>query len=178
MAAILSDPPVSAALPRRRFTADEYARLTSLGLFDGERLELLFGEIIESEALRTLFGAGFRIRVQLPLVLTGSQSIPEPDVAVVLGGPRDFSSDHPTGAALVVEVSDTTLEADQTTKALAFARGGIEEYWLVNINERTLEVRRQPSPTGYRSLQTFLETDRIAPLVAPEKRVLVADILP
>ena len=194
MATAISDPPISPALTRRLHTATEYAQMTSLGFFDGERLELIFGELIQkempqrpahatavdlaAETLRTLFTQSFRVRIQLPLALAGSQSVPEPDVAVVEGSPRDFATEHPAHAALVVEVSDTTLEADRTTKALAYARGGIEDYWIVNVNERTVEVRRQPTESGYQSLQTFRETESVAPLVAPQSLITVAELLP
>jgi Uma2 family endonuclease len=194
MALATSDPPINVTLTRRRHTVEEYNRLTALGFYDGERLELLFGEIVEksmpqrpahatavdlaAEVCRCIFAAGYRVRVRLPLALTGSQSVPEPDIAVVQGGPRDSTDSHPTTAALVIEVSDTTLEADQTTKALAYARGGITDYWVVNINERTLEVRRQPGASGYRSLQTLGEQDSVAPLIAPGQPALAADLLP
>jgi Uma2 family endonuclease len=79
---------------------------------------------------------------------------------------------------LIIEVSDTTLEYDQTIKATIYATAGIEDYWIVNINERTVEVRRQPGPSSYRSLQTYTETDTIAPLFNPTASILVADLLP
>ncbi len=183
--------PASAA--RRRFSVEEYARLTSLGLFDGEKLELLFGEIIQKEmpqrpahrlAISLILpialdwsGPNHHVLCQLPLQLGGS--VPEPDFALVPGEPRDYSDAHPTtSATLVVEVSDTTLEADQTTKALLYASAGITDYWIVNLVERTLEVRREPGGSGYRSLQTFGEEDLVAPLIAPGQPVRVSDLLP
>jgi Uma2 family endonuclease len=181
-----------ASLPRRRFSVEEYERITALGLFDGERLELLFGEIVEKEmpqrpahrlSLSLILpiamawsGPDNHVLCQLPLQL--GSSVPEPDIAIVPGQPRDYTSAHPTTALLIIEVSDTTLESDQTTKAVLYAAAGIGDYWIVNLNERTLEVRRQPTASGYRSLQTFVETDRVAPLAAPSQPVLVADLLP
>jgi Uma2 family endonuclease len=179
-------------LARRRFSVEEYARLASLGLFDGENLELLFGEIITNEMPQRpahrlsvslilpialdWSGPDHHALCQLPLQL--GSSVPEPDICIVPGQPRDYSDAHPTTATLIIEVSDTTLETDRTTKAMLYADAGIEEYWILNLVERTLEVRRQPGASGYRSLQTFGEQDSVAPLIAPDRSALVSDLLP
>ena len=185
------DPPVSPTLTRRRFTPDEYAWLIAEGFFDGERLELIDGELIEimpqKPAHRLVVslvlpialrwsGDTHHVLCQSPLRL--GESVPEPDIAIVPGQPRDYRDAHPTAAALIVEVSDTTLEYDRTTKALLYAHGGIEDYWLINVNNRTLEVRRQPTDSGYLSLQIYSEGDAVAPLAAPYDPVAVADLLP
>jgi len=184
----------------RLWTCDEYHRASELGLFGpDERLELLEGEIITkvspqskphaqsivltAEALRRLFSEGYHIREEKPLVLT-DRSEPEPDIVVVRGTSRQ-SPDHPTPATavLVVEVSESTLTFDRTEKAVAYARSGIAEYWIVNLRARCLEVHRDPGPvqaeeTGYRSKQTLAEDGEIAPLEKPGYRVAVADLLP
>lgn len=76
--------------------------------------------------LERLFNDGVYVRVQLPMVL-GESSKPEPDLAVVVGTPRDYLESHPSTALLIVEISDTTLIPDQTTKSSLYARAGIEE---------------------------------------------------
>jgi Uma2 family endonuclease len=178
--------------PRRLWTVAEYERFIALGVFGPEeRLELINGEIIEkmpqgpshantvdlcTEVLRNLFGAGVRVRVQVPLRFT--DSIPEPDVAIVEGGPRDFVNQHPTTALLVVEISDSTLDFDRETKGPMYARAGIADYWIVNLNERRVEVRRQPGADGYASVATFGEGESVAPLARPDAPVAVADLLP
>ena len=175
-----------------RWSVEAYEHVVALGGFSPDkRIELIEGELIEimpqnpphattielaEEACRVILLSGFRVRVQLPLRFT--TSVPEPDIAVVQGGLRSFSSAHPTTAVLIIEVSDTTLEYDQTIKAGIYAAVGIEDYWVLNINERTVEVRRQPGPSGYRSLQTFTEADTVAPLFNPTASVKVADLLP
>jgi Uma2 family endonuclease len=124
------------------------------------------------------------VRTQLPLVFT-LYNKPEPDVAVVIGSFRDYSTMNPTTAVLVVEVSDSTLLTDQTTKAAVYARAGIREYWIINIPGRLLEVYREPSampgqPLGhhYRSITRYSEDGILSPLAAPEGIVSVADLLP
>ena len=188
-------------LPNRwRWTVDEFQRAYDLGVFGFDaKLELIEGEIVKKmsqkgphacairaveEAMRRVFAAGHDVRTQLPLVFTPYNK-PEPDVAVVTGSFRDYSTMNPTTAVLVVEVSDSTLLTDQTTKAAVYARAGIREYWIVNIPGRLLEVYRDPAtmpsqPLGhhYRSITRLGETDVAAPLAAPESPVSVADLLP
>ncbi|MCX6367173.1 MAG: Uma2 family endonuclease [Armatimonadetes bacterium] len=175
-----------------RWSVEAYERVVALGGFPQEkRVELIEGELVEIMPQKPAHritvslilpialswsGDGHHVLCQSPLRLVNS--VPEPDISIVAGQPRDYAAAHPTTAALVVEVSDTTLEYDQTVKAAIYAAAGIEDYWIVNINERTVEVRRQPGPSSYRSLQTYTETDTIAPLFNPTASILVADLLP
>ena len=87
------------------------------------------------------------VRAQLPIIVD-DYSIPEPDIAVVPGGPLDYLESHPDTAALLAEISDTTLRTDQGSKLKIHARSGLPEYWIVNLNERQLEVYREPSAGG------------------------------
>lgn len=184
----------------RRWTRDEYQQLADSGVLrPDERVELIAGEIIAvppqhsrhatgvrlaEDALRALFGVGFDVRAQLPLAL-GQDSQPEPDVAVVVGTPRDFSEAHPTSALLVVEVADTTLTFDRETKSSLYAAAGIPEYWIVNLVHRQIEIHRDPSAMpetpfgrGYRTRTIGLPGETInAPLPAGSP-LAVDDLLP
>lgn len=185
---------------RHKWTRAEVRRFYETGaLSPDDRLELLFGELVtkmgmnEPHAgvlllldamLRTIFGVGFVLRVQLPFV-AGDESEPEPDVAVVAGNLRDAFAQHPTQAALIVEVSDATLAFDLGAKASLYAQAGIEDYWVIDINNRLLYVHRQPliSPalpggSGYQVVSRLTENDSISPLVAPGNSFSVAEILP
>ena len=184
---------------RYDWTVSEFEKLFDLGFFAPDaRLELVEGEIwkkmtqnephavalsLTEFALSGIF-ADCYTRNQQPLLL-GDNSKPEPDLAVVTGVPRDYLASHPTTAELVVEISDATLRADQTTKAALYARALVAEYWIVNLVECTLEVRRQPSPMaggllghGYRSTQILLPGESIAPLGAPDNSIGVDELLP
>ena len=187
--------------PRRmRWTRARYEALINSGLLTpDDRLELLEGEIVEKmthngphatglrlteKLLNRIFTEGYDVRAQLPLAL-GDRSEPEPDVAVVTGTPRDYKQSHPTTAVLVVEISDSTLRVDRTTKASLYARAGIPEYWILNITERVLEVYRQPVPMrgkplgyGYAEILRLSETERFTPLSSPDFSIAVADLLP
>ena len=134
-------------------------------------------------AVRAAFGSGWRFRIQLPLVLS-QHTDPIPDVAVV-AGVLVGSPGHPTTAALVVEVADTTLDTDTTTKAELYATAGIADYWVLDVTNRVLLVFRDPVPlpaglgaTAYRTQLTLNPTDRVSPLAAPTASILVSELLP
>lgn len=183
----------------RRWTRQEYDRLIEIGLLqEDDPIELIEGRLVVAEpqhdpharavelvaeALPLALGRRWRIRVQLPLAL-GPDSEPEPDVSVVRGTPRDAPSGHPTTAALVVEVENSSLRLDRGPKARVYARAGIADYWIVNLIDRVLEVHREPSgprPGGqsaYAAVHTLDADAIIAPLAAPPARIAVADLLP
>jgi Uma2 family endonuclease len=96
------------------------------------------------EAIASLLPAQFHFRSQDPITLVDGE--PEPDGAVVRGRSRDFMSRHPepTEIPLVIEVADTSLERDRGIKMRGYARGGIAEYWIVNLIDRTIEVYTDP----------------------------------
>lgn len=103
---------------------------------------------------------------------------PEPDLAVVPGGPRDHLDEHPSAAALVVEVAESSLDYDRREKAGLYARAGFVEYWIVNLRDRCLEVHRQPSPAGYGEVTSLAADVTISPIEAPGARIAIASLLP
>ena len=104
---------------------------------------------------------------------------PQPDVIVFRATAADFQSAAPQPAdlALVVEISDTTLNFDLTVKAALYARAGIAEYWVVDLNGRRLIVHRQPDSGAYKSVAAYGENERVAPLASPQQSLLVRDVL-
>jgi Uma2 family endonuclease len=183
----------------KRWTREEYDRMIEAGIFaPGERVELLDGEILMSpqnsphstgisltvEALRVAFGEGYHIRTQMPIALD-AYSEPEPEVSVVRGSPRDCRDAHPSSPLLVVEVTDTTLAYDRDQRGSLYARAGLEDYWVLNLGRRHLEVYRDPVPSSqarygwsYRTVRYYTADESVTPLAAPQARIAVADLLP
>ena len=97
--------------------------------------------------------------------LTFRDSEPEPDVSVVAGKAGDFSS-HPATAALVVEVSVSTLAEDRELADL-YAENGVTEYWIVNAAGRCIEVYREPVAGHYTSMMTIREGQSVTCVAVP-----------
>ena len=131
-------------------------------------------ELVET-AIRSAFGAGWRVRNHSPLVL-GQDLDPEPDLAVVAGSPRG-SSGHPTTADLVIEVADSSLGFDTTDKRLLYARAGIADYWVIDVHGRRLLVYRDPQAGDYATQQVVGPAGSVSPLALPTAVVRVADLL-
>ncbi|NKQ36920.1 MAG: Uma2 family endonuclease [Chloroflexi bacterium] len=168
-------------------------------LTENDRLELLEGFLVEkmtinpphsfvtetiSEMLARLFPDAFFVNTQQPVTLPDSE--PEPDVSVIRGKRRDFVQHHPgpDDVVLLIEVSDATLQQDQTWKKRIYARAEIPVYWIVNLPDRQIELYSEPSgasahPT-YRHLVTYQEDDEIPVAVdGVETAVLpVRELLP
>ena len=176
-----------------RLSRTEFDRAVEAGVFDPDaRLELVDGDLLAMtpqgsrhatgvdlvvDSLRHAFHTGFHVRMQLPLAID-DYSEPEPDVAVVTGGIRDYREAHPTTALLVVEVSDDSLRRDRTVKQRLYARCGIPEYWILALPDARLEVYRDPAADGYRTVTIHRTGESIAPLARPEARIAVDDLLP
>lgn len=188
-------PPPAAGVRPFRWTREQYYRLGELGFFRGKRVERIRGEIVEmspinwphelgkiktADVLRAVFAGLGWVHQTGPLPQEGSD--PEPDVAVFPGLATDYT-DHPTNPLLVVEVADTSLTYDTTTKVELYAEAGHPEFWVVDIPNRRLLVFRDPHPIAagghtYRTRLAYGPGDAVAPLAAPEAAVKVADLLP
>jgi Uma2 family endonuclease len=183
-----------------RWSRPAYGRLIDEGILcEDDPIELLNGRLVVREpkhslhstatqlvveTLRMVFGTGWVIRVQEPIAAS-RWSEPEPDIAVVPGRPRDYLADHPARPVLVVEVAQASLRLDRTRKAAIYARARVEDYWIVNLVDRALEIYREPARLdapgrrwGYRSIETLGLDASVSPLAAPGARIAVADLLP
>lgn len=190
-------PSIEADAETRRWRRTEYERLVDLGFFVGERLELLDGVLavrepqgsshaaITAQIARVLdaaFGPAWHVRLQAPLALD-DDSEPEPDVAIVSGEPRDYLRHHPSTAALVVEVADSSLRLDRRVKAALYAQARLPEYWIANLVDGVLETYRDPGPDAasgwaYHIRRVLDRSQIVVPLLAPAARISVGDLLP
>lgn len=180
------------------FSRDEYYRLGELNFFGDSKVELIGGEILTvppqsnwhangiealAEFFRKAFGSGCWVRVQMPLDLSPN-SVPDPDVAVVEGARSSHrTKQNPTTALVVAEVSESTLRDDQTRKQSLYAASGIQEFWIVNLVKRQLEVYRDPvadpkQPFGWRygSVAVYQPGSQVAPLARPSESLDAADL--
>jgi Uma2 family endonuclease len=179
-----------------RWTVEQYQQAGELGWFEGQRVQLIEGKVIQMNPMGEPHAIGttnlayafidklprtLRVRSQMP-IYPNNISAPEPDIAVV---DADLIGQRLSTARLVVEVSDATLAFDRTTKATLYASAQVPEYWIVNVNARTLEVLREPieddaEPLGWRygSAQTLRENASLAPLCAPDVTFSVSELLP
>lgn len=173
----------------RPLKRSEYDRMIELGMFEEERVELILGMLVKmspqraphastierlTELLATRLQGRWRLRVQLPLALS-DDSEPEPDVAVVALG--NYDAEHPTSALLVIEVAETTLRTDRS-KAAVYASSRIGEYWIVNLDARTVEVYSSPDRDRYAEARTLRVGDTLQPLALAGVAIEVAEILP
>jgi Uma2 family endonuclease len=183
-----------------RFTRAQFRDLDKHGFFIDRRVCLIHGEIIDlskmnephasgisaiAETFRVVFGPGHYVREQKPLDVD-TDNDPFPDVTVVPGHFRDYRN-APTApdvslARVVVEVADSTLFFDTTTKAELYATAGVQDYWVLDVENDRLLVFRDPQPGAgtvtYRTTLTLVAGDTITLLAVPGTPIAVADLIP
>ena len=175
----------------RRITVDEYHRMVEAGVFDeDERIELLDGLLVPmspqspdhadlvqwlTNRLVRLIGPDYEVRPQLPLT-AGATSEPEPDLAIVPAGRARRA--HPKTAPLVIEVARDSLRKDRLLKASLYAKAGVLEYWMVNAEERCVEVHRDPDPVAgrYVAVQTLQRGQALTSAILPQVRIDLSEM--
>lgn len=187
-------PPAAESAGPHRFTREQYYQMADLGFFQDRRVELIAGEIFDmspqsnshvvalarcARALDRAFGDAFIVRSQANLRLGASD--PEPDIAVTSLA-DSMAPLSPASALLVVEISLTSLAYDRTAKASLYAAAGIADYWIVNLSNNTVEVRRQPIADAaarfghsYSHLATLSPPAQLGPLALPSAAIAIAD---
>jgi len=177
---------------RKRWSRTEFEFLETACLLKG-RYELLDGEIITKMGqnrrharvlslllayLAAAFGAE-RVQSQATMEVREDDRIlnrPEPDAAVL----REDIDRNASGedVLLAVEVSDTTQADDYGHKVALYARAGITEYWVLDLNRRLLTAFRRPQEGEWLVRDDYAEGDTVSPLSAPQSVILVSELLP
>lgn len=171
--------------PRKRWTREECAALEPTGLFEKKRLELIEGDLISKRGKKRPHVNAFTLVHLWLLEAFGKQLVnaeapidvhpsdiplnePEPGLIVLKRESATFVSGNPQphDISLVVEISDTTLTFDLTTKAALYARAGIVEYWVLDVTGRRLFVHRNPASGKYGTVTVYGEHEAVAPLAA------------
>jgi Uma2 family endonuclease len=176
--------------PLRRYTRAEYDDLVAKGMFVNERVELMFGMVVDMSPIdpshirstltllqRLMASIGDRAEVacQMPIAAT-EDSEPEPDIYVTPSGPT--WSEHASRAYLVVEVSNSSLAYDRTEKALLYGLAQIDEYWIVDLVHGLVEIRRDRDAGVWRTITTYRRGDTLQMLAFPDVTIAVSEILP
>lgn len=179
----------------RLWTVEEYHQMAAAGIFHPEeRVELIAGKIIRMSAKGTAHTAAVRRTARILRNLLANQaevytqdpiqlddfSEPEPDIAVVRIDPLDYADHHPTPSEiyLIIEVADSSLKYDRETKGKAYAKSGLADYWVLDVNERKLHVFREPNQEGYHSEVIFSEEASVSALQFPDVAIALQDMLP
>jgi Uma2 family endonuclease len=177
-------------LPLKRFTREQTHRMMDAGAFDG-RFELLDGYIVDktgqkpthASAIRRLFKLLLSLHsaelllIQAPIDVAEEDRVrnePEPDIAVLNCDKPEFETRHPRGdeLALLIEVADSSLRTDKTLKRDLYARAGVPEYWIVDLQNRCVIVHKNPADGVYGAISTLTEETEIAGAIS------VSQILP
>ena len=186
---------MAVAVNRHRFTVDQYHRMLEARILTkDDRVELIEGEILEmapigarhastvdriTRLLITRLGDRAIVRVQGPIVLPVQVSEPQPDVAVLRPRADFYRAAHPQpdGVLLVIEVADTTVEPDRRWKLPLYARAGLREVWLVDVNAERLELYGEPGSSGYRRARVLARGEAVAAEALPDLTFQLADLL-
>lgn len=179
---------------RHRFNVTEYYRMAEVGVLKLDaKVELLNGQIIDVGRATPLHAAITRLVAEPLLNLTDESCIVSihnpvrlddynevhPDVMLLKYRSDYYSTRHPGTEAvlLLIEVGDSTLEYDREEKLPAYGRAGIAEVWIVNLQDATIEVYREPHFTGYGSKTVLRAGDQAKPQAFPDIALDVAELL-
>lgn len=159
-------------LTPRRFTAGEYHQMIEAGVFgQDERLELIDGEIVQMSPIGDRHAACVRrliallsrlfadlaiVDAQDPIVVDVAYA-PQPDLALLRPRADYYATQTPTTAdcLLIIEVADTSAEFDRQIKAPRYARGGVAELWLIDLERDVVVAYRDPAGDAYQHVQVF-----------------------
>jgi Uma2 family endonuclease len=189
----LTTPPLSLA-HKRLFTVEEYYRMAEAGILtEDDRVELLEGEItamsplgsrhagcvnrLSNSLFEALHGRAL-VAVQNPIRLS-PRSEPQPDLTLLRPRADSYASAHPgpEDVLLLVEVAESSAGYDRDTKLPLYARSGISECWLVDLEARRVEIHREPAPDGYRDVQRLVAGQSLTCLALPGLQIRVEDVL-
>jgi Uma2 family endonuclease len=184
---------VEVAATRRRFSRAEYYRMAEVGILrEDDRVELIRGEIVEmapigrrhlaftgnlNQLLAARLAGRAIVWMQNPIVLS-EDTEPQPDIAVLRRRPVSYKEREAWAedALLIIEVADSSLAYDRSTKLRFYAAAGILEYWVVDCTAEAVEVHRTPGPDGYRDVRLVTGQATLSPQAFPDVALSTAEI--
>ncbi len=186
---------MAVSMTKRRFTVDEYYTMARSGILrEDDRVELIEGEITQMNPIgsrhmacvKRIVDCFLALQVEKKALMNIQDPIrldefnePEPDVALLKPRADFYENQHPgpADALLIVEVSDTSLAYDRDVKVPLYARFGIPEFWIADVENKIVTVYRAPSPRGYEEMKTFRAGQTLSPLAFPELNMAVESIV-
>lgn len=181
---------------RHRVSVGDYHRMAEAGIFgEDDRVELIDGEIVDmapigsrhasvvtqlNRMLSLAVGSRAIVKVQDPLHLD-ARSEPQPDLMLLKPRHDFYAAAHPEASdvLLLVEVGDATARFDREIKLPLYARHGIAEVWLLDLETRQIEVCRAPrAASDDYAERTATSAGPIAPRLLPECQVEVGTLFP
>jgi Uma2 family endonuclease len=185
-------------ITKHKFNSAQYHLMAEAGVFNNllsdrvttKRIELIEGEIIEMSPIGAKHGAcvarlqsWFHLHLSSKVIIWTQTSIkldegsePQPDLTL-LRLRKDFYEERlplPADILLIVEVADSTIIYDREVKIPLYAKFGIPQAWLIDLNSRNLTEYTEPRSAGYKTSQRFEIGDFVKCLDA---EIAIADIL-
>lgn len=174
---------------RRKLRRVEYDRMVEAGLFQGERLELIRGELVAVMSpigvkpammvtaldrwLHQACPDGLAVRCQQPLICA-DDSEPEPDLALVPYEPA--ATEHPMRAMLVIEVADSSRDVDLIGKAALYAESDVDEYWVIDLQDACVHVHRDRAGGAWQTVSIHAADVRLSPRALPDLAVSLDEL--
>lgn len=184
---------MSVDVVRRRFTVDEYLKMVETGILnEDDRVELLDGDVVKmappgpdhnapTGILNRLLVLGVGSRAVVlpgPTLRLSNRSAPEPDFVLLRPDPRNYRDRYaePGDVLLLVEISDSSLRRDREVKLPLYAAAGIPEYWIVDVQNETVELYKDPAGSSFASAGNFRRGESVSPTAFPDLRIAVDEI--
>lgn len=180
---------------RRPFSVAEYDQMVATGILrDDDRLELIEGEIIAmspigprhaacvrrlTQVLNGLLAGRSQVSVQCPVAIP-DWSEPNPDLALLVPRTDFYSGAHPLPRQVqaLIEVADSSLAYDTQAKAPMYAKAGIRELWVVDLNANRILVHARPRTGRYSVVRPYTLGDHFTSQRFPGVEFVVRDLLP
>lgn len=187
--------PLLLTLPRHKLSLEDYYKMGEAGILgEDSRVELIEGELIDMAPIGSRHVRAVNIltellvpqargvavvSVQNPVSLPPDNG-PQPDIALLKPRADNYGDSLPTAqdVLLIIEVADTTAKYDREVKAALYARHGIQEFWLVDVQGKAVEIYQEPGSKGYRKLLRPETVETISPVSLPDVHVPLGEIWP
>ncbi len=186
--------PMQIEVARKRFTVEDYYRMAEAGILtESDRVELIEGEIVEMSPIgdrhmnavnraTMIFARGVGdkavVSIQNPAHMDRHNE-PQPDVVLIR--PREgfygTGTPDPEDVLLLIEVSDSTLRFDLKVKLPIYARTGIREVWIVDLNNDAIHIHREPKNATYSWMETRGRAEMISAQAFPDFQINVGDLI-